>query len=1085
MKAGLFLADKKNVTSVYGLLVLVLILCMSSWQAGCAGLAGAGSNPPPSGGDTTPPTVSLTAPTSGATVSGTTTVSASASDNVGVASVQCQLDGANLGSLLTVAPYTYSWNTTTVSNGSHTLRAVAKDAAGNSATSAAVTVTVSNTPADTTPPTVSISAPANGATESGTTTVSANASDNVGVASVQFQLDSANVGSLLTASPYTYSWNTTTTSNGSHTLRAIAKDAAGNSRTSATVTVTVSNTPTDTTPPTVSISAPVNGATVSGTTTVSANASDNVGVASVQFQLDSANVGSLLTASPYTYSWNTTTASNGSHTLRAIAKDAAGNSTTSAAVTVTVSNTPADTQAPTVPTGLAATAVSSSEIDLTWTASTDNVGVAGYNVYRDGSQVGTSTTTSYADAGLSASTSYSYTVAAYDAAGNTSQPSTSASATTLASSGGGIPSTLGWYQIPNTQISPLCPGYSDIQGSGGCSAVVYAWGSGLADTKRNRMFIWGGGHVDYYGNETYALDLNANPISMLRLTDASHGSGISNLSSCPDVYSDGQPASRHGYASFEYLPTQDRYFTHGAGLPPCGNFGDGMWWFDPNSVSWTEKNPPSPKPDPANNGSEPMHAYDSVTDTIYDLEANTGIFWQYNPAANTWKQVASLSSSTCNQLDASAVIDPVRRIYICIGGGEFQKISLNSPYTVTSLSGSNCGSLASSNAPGFAFDSSQNLFVGWNGGNTVYTYNPDTDSCTSQSFSGGPGAQQPEGTYGRFRYFPSLGVFILINDVSQNAYSLRVTASQSALQNFQSRCTQTGVIVCQGFDSASVFTAATYQNTGFYYETDCPTWPTPCVLQDTSVSFSGGSSARWDIYGNTGENAEGNWFQQFPQTFGPNSTFYVQYAFRADPNWVSIDWTQTGTPGDNTAPKLSIFHNHVSTCAQEEITFHDHNSWTTPTGYSDCGAYHFSTALDGVTYTESTPYLLQQGFTAPAPFTGEDCQWTSTTPSGTCFRIQPSTWYTFYFKIHVGGWGQANSSIEAWFAPQGQGMKKFINVTGFTLNQDSGVNGFDALTLTQFMTGKQASVAHATAHVWYDELIVSTNPIPPPTGPTP
>src|SRR5207253_113914 len=84
--------------------------------------------------DVTPPTVSMTAPAAGVTVAGTVTVSASASDNVGVAGVQFKLDGANLGAEVTTAPYTRSWTTTTTSNGAHTLTAVARDAAGNSTT---------------------------------------------------------------------------------------------------------------------------------------------------------------------------------------------------------------------------------------------------------------------------------------------------------------------------------------------------------------------------------------------------------------------------------------------------------------------------------------------------------------------------------------------------------------------------------------------------------------------------------------------------------------------------------------------------------------------------------------------------------------------------------------------------------------------------------------------------------------------------------------------------------------------------------------------------------------------------------------
>src|SRR5207249_3866514 len=90
-----------------------------------------------------PPTVSITSPASGATVSGTINVTASASDNRGVADVQFFLDGA-FGADDTTAPYSMPWDTTTASDGSHTLTAVARDTSGNQTTSAPVTVTVSN-----------------------------------------------------------------------------------------------------------------------------------------------------------------------------------------------------------------------------------------------------------------------------------------------------------------------------------------------------------------------------------------------------------------------------------------------------------------------------------------------------------------------------------------------------------------------------------------------------------------------------------------------------------------------------------------------------------------------------------------------------------------------------------------------------------------------------------------------------------------------------------------------------------------------------------------------------------------------------
>jgi len=288
--------------------------------------------------DTTPPTVSMITPADSTTVSGTIKVTASASYNVGVVGVQFQLDGVNLGAEAKTAPYAISWNTTTTSNGSHTLDAVARDAAGNKTTSATVTVTVSNNSGDTTPPAVSMTTPANGAALSGSVTVSANASDNVGVTGVQFKLDGANLGAEDTTSPYSITWDTTAASNGSHTLTAVARDAAGNQTTSSPVSVTVSNSSGDTTPPTASMTAPANGTTVSGSVTVSANASDNVAVAGVQFQLNGSNLGAEDTAAPYSITWDTTAVANGSYSLTAVARDTSGNRTTSAPVSVTVSN---------------------------------------------------------------------------------------------------------------------------------------------------------------------------------------------------------------------------------------------------------------------------------------------------------------------------------------------------------------------------------------------------------------------------------------------------------------------------------------------------------------------------------------------------------------------------------------------------------------------------------------------------------------------------------------------------------------------------------------------------------------------------
>jgi parallel beta-helix repeat protein len=282
--------------------------------------------------DTTSPTVAVTAPLDNAGVSGIQQVSANAQDNVGVVGVQFELDGNDLGTEVTSAPYTIFWNTTTVSDGPHSLTAVARDAVGNSNTSATVGVIVDNTP-----PTVALTAPSDNATVTGTIPVSADASDNAGVIGVQFKVDGINLGTEVAMAPYSMSWDTSTVANGVHSLTALARDAAGNTTTSVAIGVVAANI--DTTPPTVAISAPVEGATVHGTILVSAEASDNVIVQGVQFLVDGNNLGSEVTSVPYTISWDTTTVADGAHSLTAVARDAAGNSTTSVTIGVNVVTT--------------------------------------------------------------------------------------------------------------------------------------------------------------------------------------------------------------------------------------------------------------------------------------------------------------------------------------------------------------------------------------------------------------------------------------------------------------------------------------------------------------------------------------------------------------------------------------------------------------------------------------------------------------------------------------------------------------------------------------------------------------------------
>ncbi len=183
----------------------------------------------------------------------------------------------------------------------------------------------------------------------------------------------------------------------------------------------------DTTVPTGSITTPTSGSTVSGVTTLSADATDNTGVAGVQFMIDGVQVGVEDTTAPYTTSWDSLTVTNAGHEVSAKVRDTAGNINQTAPASVTVNNVVApDTAAPTVPTSLTIIKKSSTTASFSWVASTDTggSGLAGYRVYRNGTLVGSSTLTSFNDTGLTPTKFYSYTVVAYDKAGNSSKAST-------------------------------------------------------------------------------------------------------------------------------------------------------------------------------------------------------------------------------------------------------------------------------------------------------------------------------------------------------------------------------------------------------------------------------------------------------------------------------------------------------------------------------------------------------------------------------------------------------------------------------------------------------------------------------------
>lgn len=187
--------------------------------------------------DTQAPTSAILSPSAGSVVSGLASVAVAASDNVSVSQVSLFANGALVGTD-GVAPYQFSWDTSSLANGNVNLTATAIDSAGNSGSSTAVTVSIQNqnstggttgntAASDVIAPMVNISNPVNGSKVSGLVAVSVSAKDNVAVAKVQIYIDAKLVAST-TSNSLSYNWNAKKALAGSHSIKSIATDTSGN-----------------------------------------------------------------------------------------------------------------------------------------------------------------------------------------------------------------------------------------------------------------------------------------------------------------------------------------------------------------------------------------------------------------------------------------------------------------------------------------------------------------------------------------------------------------------------------------------------------------------------------------------------------------------------------------------------------------------------------------------------------------------------------------------------------------------------------------------------------------------------------------
>ena len=330
-----------------------------------------------------------------------------------------------------------------------------------------------------------------------------------------------------------------------------------------------------------------------------------------------------------------------------------------------------------------------------------------------------------------------------------------------------------WYQAPDTKMRQVCASETEfptVRGSSGCVMVMEAWSGGAYDEGRKRMWIWGGGHGDYWGNEIYAFDLEA--LKWSRITNPSPVI-VDKLSA--DPMPDGNPVSRHTYDGLAFMGGPDRLFAYGGSMAGNGYGTTITWVFDPVAKTWTNRKPSGEGNRPQTNCCNFSGEYDPVTRKVFMRDPNWLCVYDYD--SNSWSHVHERSHTWGPQ---KGLIDAKRRLFFTIGSEEFLAYDIAADKDVTAEWKTTGGDSAiDAYGVGAAFDTKADRIVAWTGSG-VFTLDMDSRIWSKMPTSGGPKGRLGNGTFGRFRYVPDDNVFVLINGVDENVWFYKLTAGAGA-----------------------------------------------------------------------------------------------------------------------------------------------------------------------------------------------------------------------------------------------------------------------------------------------------------------
>src|SRR5262245_57280132 len=347
-----------------------------------------------------------------------------------------------------------------------------------------------------------------------------------------------------------------------------------------------------------------------------------------------------------------------------------------------------------------------------------------------------------------------------------------------------------WYEAPSSHLDSVA--YSpQPPGAEGVSAVIDDWTGGAYDTVNDRLIAWGGGHSGYAGNEIYVFELDT-----LKWKRWNAPSSNVSCNFSVNEYPDGRPCAMHTYDYVDFHPGSQSFVLLGGASPyPQGGGGAPVaHMYSFADSTWRRGATRPTDHDATLQGAS--SAYDPTRDVFWVLPAYNNKFAKFDPNAGGGSGQWTTYSTDNIEIDAASAVDAARDLFVTVDGRGTHKVRVHdlknpgsAPVVVTTSGDTEPqqhGQLA------FDWDPVTEQFVAWLGGaggtsrTSVYTLTPPSGDWKSGTWvwdevraDGGntvtPTAQNPNGTYSRWRYVPSKNVFIVVNQTNENVFFYKLS----------------------------------------------------------------------------------------------------------------------------------------------------------------------------------------------------------------------------------------------------------------------------------------------------------------------